>query len=343
MNEQRNIRKTVVAAVMLSLLSIAAAAGIVWIARNSRDGHGSKVNGEHDINKQSYVTSTLNCQTDLGCVPDFAFASGDLYVFFNEYLDVCDLNGKCTSHTTGHKVVKADGGKKSMYFIDENKDLYSFDMKTDKSRKLLGGVCDISVGNWVNGAVTEDGKLYLWGENAGHYVAGSSPVNEPTEYKSDVHWVDIESGLQYLLLLDDKGNVYESRTTEDTYPIKKIDALKDIESIYCCSEKIAVSKNGHINYWKGDFGSDRYNSSKKIESVLNGLKPTSFRLGAEYSIAIVGDEAYFWGCFGPSKYNKGMDDVLSPKYDSGLTDFDDIYCGSFTFVRKGKTVRIYKR
>ena len=56
-----------------------------------------------------------------------------------------------------------------------------------------------------------------------------------------------------------------------------------------------------------------------------------------------GDEAYFWGCFGPSKYNKGMDDVLSPKYDSGLTDFDDIYCGSFTFVRKGKTVRIYKR
>ena len=74
---------------------------------------------------------------------------------------------------------------------------------------------------------------------------------------------------------------------------------------YCCSEKIAVSKNGYINYWKGDFGSDRYNSSKKIESVLNGLKPTSFRLGAEYSIAIVGDEAYFWGCFGPSKYNKG--------------------------------------
>jgi alpha-tubulin suppressor-like RCC1 family protein len=226
---------------------------------------------------------------------------------------------------------------------DENKDLYSFDMKTDKSRKLLGGVCDISVGNWVNGAVTEDGKLYLWGENAGHYVAGSSPVNEPTEYKSDVHWVDIESGLQYLLLLDDKGNVYESRTTEDTYPIKKIDALKDIESIYCCSEKIAVSKNGHINYWKGDFGSDRYNSSKKIESVLNGLKPTSFRLGAEYSVAVVGDEAYFWGCFGPSKYNKGMDDVLSPKYDSGLTDFDDICCGSFTYVRKGKTVRIYKR
>ena len=31
MNEQRNIRKTVVAAVMLSLLSIAAAAGIVCV------------------------------------------------------------------------------------------------------------------------------------------------------------------------------------------------------------------------------------------------------------------------------------------------------------------------
>jgi hypothetical protein len=73
------------------------------------------------------------------------------------------------------------------------------------------------------------------------------------------------------------------------------------------------------------------------------LPPTSFRLGARYSVAVVGDEAYFWGCFGPSKYNKGMDDVLSPKYDSGLTDFDDICCGSFTFVRKGKTVRIYKR
>ena len=105
MNEQRNIRKTVVAAVMLSLLSIAAAAGIVWLARNSRDGYGSEAGGEHDINKQSYVTSTLKCQIDLGCVPDFAFASGDLYVFFNEYLDVYDLNGKCTSHTTGHKVV----------------------------------------------------------------------------------------------------------------------------------------------------------------------------------------------------------------------------------------------
>ena len=299
----------------------------------------------HDINAKDYVTSTMNYQTDIGCEPDFAFASGDLYVFFNDYLDVYNYEGKLTSHKTGHKVVKADGGKRSMYFIDENKDLYSFDMQTDKSEKLLSKVCDISVGNWVNGAVTDDGKLYLWGENAAYYLG--SPANKPTQYKSDVHWVDIESGLQHLLVLDDKGNVYESRTVESFTPITKIEALKDIESIYCCLENIAVGKNGHINYWFGDYGSDEHSlytdSPEKMEAVLNGLKPDSFRLSGHYSIAIVGDEVFYWGYFGPSKYNKGEDNIRSPKYDSGLTDFDDIYCGSSTFVRKGKTVRIYKR
>ena len=293
-----------------------------------------------------------NCNSfKLDKEPDLVFSSPldrHLFVCIGNELRAYDNVGTYTKYSLDHTIRKACVCRE-LYYIDDKQDLYKLDLETEKEEKLLNNVVDVSVSGYLGGAVTTDGKLYLWGKKVSQYLnVGDTSV--PTEYKSDVHWKNIEFSNPHILALDDAGNVYESNTrTETVTTLKKVEGLGDITTIYSWTYgNIAVSKNGYMHYWI-----DCFNSSSKspaiddpneIEKALNEIKPSSFMSGARYAVAFADNYAYVIGCNGESKENKGMNNSRNFILDETISEFDYTYCGfSDLYLRKGLEIKVVKK
>lgn len=294
-----------------------------------------------DGENEGFLLDTDSVNTFAICRdPDCVFIFGNnLCVCKNGVLMIYDKNGSSKDYDLGLNIVRGEYAGDSMYFIDDKDDLYEFNTKSEKTELVMNSVSDVSMGGYINGALTTDGRIFMWGETAGRFVGQNGNVTKPTEYKCDVHWTKISFGTHHMLALDDSGNVYEAYLhDEQQKQLKKIEKLNDISQIYCRAENIAVSKDGTIHYWINTFGSgisdpmtDDYD---KIEIVLNELKPTHFSLYFSHSIAYNDNNAYFWGEEGPSRENKSVDYIRSPKLCKSLTNYDSIYCGENVIFKK---------
>lgn len=288
------------------------------------------------IDKDVYYTFTsLNCDR--------------LYTFGNGVLKIYDADGKCEVHDFEHRVIKANAGNENgrvICFIDSALDMYEFDLDNDRTEKLLSNVCDISYNGLMNGAVTTDAKLYLWGERAAKYIGESA--DKPREYKSDVRFKKVAFAYSHALALDSEGNVYECEPYGDDARFTKAEGLTDVEFIFCASENIAVEKGGQIHYWQGFADSGDSDPMKddaaKIEQELIRIKPTSFCMCTSHAVVHDGKNAYRWGENGNSKDgSKSIEYIRSPREFRMAGDFDAIYCcGGVIYVRRGLIITGYK-
>ena len=328
--EKKSIRKA------MSVMAMMLAAMLALV---SCSGSHSESSSELDFNFGSSETFQIHRDADL------IFASpmrDSLFAVHGDDLYEYDKNGECTLHEIGHKITQASYWG-DFYFIDDEQDLYRLDLQTDKSERLLGKVSDVSAGSYLCGAVTEDGKLYLWGKKAGKYFDKQDNLSVPTEYISDVHWKDAEFGNQHALALDDSGNVYETSTgSDEVTPLKKIDGLKDIETVCCYTYgNLAVEKGGYIHSWSGLFDSQQY-SAEKVEKILNDVKPTHYSPGSKFIVAYNDTQAYHWGYAGLSNVNKSTIEHSSPTKIPFFSDYDNIYCGGFViYLQKGTKIVSY--
>ncbi len=304
----------------------------------------AKTNDKPKDEKEGFELDTDSVNSFTICRdPDCVFVSGNsLYVCKNGVLMIYDEDGDSKDYDLGLNIVRGEYAGDSLYLIDDKYDLYEFDTESKKTELVMNSVSDVSAGGYISGALTTDGRLFMWGEMAGQYVGQSGNVTKPTEYKSDVHWSKIAFGSHHMLALDDNGNVYEAYLHDKQQKqLKKIEKLNDISQIYCRAENIAVSKDGTIHYWINTFGSDgsdpMTDDPDKIEKVLNELKPTHFSLYYDCSIAYDDENAYFWGTSGVSRENKSIEHIRSPKLCKSLTDFDSIYCGGNVIFKKNGT------
>lgn len=322
---------------------------IVIAKMDSKSEDESKSESQNESKNEGIELDTDSVNSFAICKdPDCVFLSnGSLCVCKNGVLMMYDPSGDCKEFDTGLDIVKGESGDK-LYFIDGKGGLYGFDTESQKTELVMNGVSDVSLGGFVNGVLTTDGRLFMWGEKAGVFVGQIGDVTKPAEYKSDVHWTKIAFGTYELLALDDNGNVYEAYLRDEKQTqLKKIEQLKDISQICSRAETVAVSKDGTIHYWIGAFGSDNgdpmIDDPDKIEKVLNELKPTHFSLYYGQSIAYDDKSAYFWGESGLSRTTKSADNVRSPELCRSLTDFDSIYCGgNVIFKKNGTKVTAYR-
>lgn len=324
---------------IMPIVTVLAIVLCVVIAKISDTKNGGEDNSEGIELDTDSVNSFMICKD-----PDSVFVSGSsLCVCKNGVLMIYDKNGDSKEFDTGLNIVKGVGGD-SLCFIDDKGGLYEFEPESKKTELLLNGVSDVTQGGAAYGAVTTDGKLYLWGKDVGKYVgtAVKGTVARPTEYKSDVHWKALSFKTQHLLALDDKGDVYESERYEDNdTSLKKAEGLKNIAQIHCGTDNIAVSEDGHITVWQGIYGTDAKpvytDAPKKIEDKLNSVKPTHFEFGGKYDIAYNDNGAYFWGISGLSRTTKSVDSTGVPTLVKSFGDYDSIYCGGNVIFKKNGT------
>lgn len=340
-------KKLKILLIIMPIVTVLAIVLCVVIAKmDSKSEDESKSESQNESKSEGFELDTDSVNSFAICKgPDCVFVSDNsLCVCKNGVLMMYDKNGDSKEFDTELNIVKGIGEGGSLYFIDDKGGLYGFDTESEKAELLLSGVSDVTHGGTVYGAVTTDGKLYLWGKDVGKYVgtAVKGTVARPTEYKSDVHWKALSFKTQHLLALDDNGNVYESERYEDSdTSLKKAEGLKDIVQIHCGCNNIAISKDGHISVWNGIYGSDVMpvdtDAPKQIEDKLNDVKPTHFEFGGKYDIAYNDSGAYFWGVSGLSRENKSTDSKGTPTLVKSFGGYDSIYCGGNVIFKKNGT------
>lgn len=115
-------------------------------------------------------------------------------------------------------------------------------------------VVKIDSADYFTAALTKDGDIFTWGENAyGQMGIGSGvgidlvesesvPVN--VEFEGDVSLADFACGSKTMILLDNKGNAYKTGMKFDYIP-KRIEIPKDFEigrpkKVFCGDEHYTI-------------------------------------------------------------------------------------------------------
>lgn len=311
--------------------------------------HKNKTNNSIVSSENSSKNETL---ITLDKEPNYIFSSNnsnDLFVCIGNELRVYDKEGKYFSHKTNGTLVKASEGGGIIYYINDKQKLYMLDMKTDNTNYILDGISDVSISYDLNGAVSPDGKLYLWGNKAKDFYNSQKDCTQPLLYESNIKWKEIKFSYRYALARDDSGCVYECDLfSEGLKSFHKIESLNNIDSIYGGYGNIAVSKSGTIHYWFGLFNSKDFDpmidNPWDIEKELNNIKPSRFDFSSAFVVAYNDNDAYFWGENGYSSPNKGIDYIRTPTLDPDLKDFDNLYCGySIVYLQKGLDIRIVQK
>lgn len=172
---------------------------------------------------------------------------------------------------------------------------------------IEGKVKQVSLGWNYSAAITENGDLYLWGNNSwktlgnGTTEDSSVPIKVMEEIKTvslgAVHSAAItESGELYLWGTNDWGILGNGTSTDSSMPIKVIDNVKAVS--LGSEHSAAITESGDLYLWGGDdcgqLGNGTSSDSRVPEKVMDNVREVS--LGSNHSAAITENgDLYLWG------------------------------------------------
>ena len=194
-----------------------------------------------------------------------------------------------------------------------------------------GGSFDIekclSLGDFNSGVITEDGSLYMWGDNSSGQIGnGTATATEclvPTKilnhiksvYLSSIHSGAItEDGSLYMWGGNLNGQIGNGTTTECLVPIKILDHVKSVSLGHDHSG--AITEEGSLYMWgmnsRGQIGNGTTTKQYVPTRILDHIKSVS--LEDTYSGAITEDGSlYMWGGNSCGSIGNGMEsDCLVP-------------------------------
>ena len=120
-------------------------------------------------------------------------------------LRVYDKEGNTFRIKSCVALAKASEGGGIIYYINDKQKLYMLDMKIDNTKYILDGISDVSTSYDLNGAVSRDGKLYLWGNKAKDFYNSQKDCTWLLLYESNIKWKEIKFSYRYALARDDSG------------------------------------------------------------------------------------------------------------------------------------------
>lgn len=201
--------------------------------------------------------------------------------------------------STEKKVVVQDDTKKVTVRIEKISGQESNPGKTVKR---------ISLGWRHTGVITEDGSLYVWGDNSDGQLGDGGKEefrSEPIKIMDNVK--EVSMGGEYSGAITEDGSLYiwggnlqgqlgDGSTTSKTEPVKIMDNVKQVSLGYAHGG--AITEDGSLYMWgdnsDGQLGdgttTDRYRPVKVMENVIQ------ISMGSLHSGAITEDGSlYMWG------------------------------------------------
>lgn len=209
---------------------------------------------------------------------------------------------------TPFNVAYVSMGNEKFLIIDDNNNLYEYDINNQIiSDVILTDIKTCSVGDNYYGAVTNSGKLYMWGDNQYGQLGINREdyIDEPIciDYVNNID--EVVCGYTYTLLRTTDGNVLESGGDygdNNLYRFTSILKLRDVQHIFSGGYgNLAVDREGIVTYWWNRFDSDISNpmidTNENIANncVKSGVKNFSF--GGSFNLGIneLTGEVYYWG------------------------------------------------
>ncbi len=254
--------------------------GQVWaMGRNAYGqlGDGTTKDSEKLVKVQKQVTDEsgkiayedLNNIVKVEAIDETVLAldkDGNVYVWgyeANKYATLVYIPGLTANEIRGNLILTKDGriwqyeGPNEVAFIEGLENIVEIS-KSQYTSSLYNGYFM---------ALDGKGNVYTWIANTSNRVTGSEttvPTKLDIELDDDAKIVDIEAGVKFALLKDDKGNVYSFGTstnalgrgntlnTSEAIKPTKIEKLSEIESIFTTkysssySRSYAITKNGAV-------------------------------------------------------------------------------------------------
>lgn len=199
-----------------------------------------------------------------------------------------------------HNIVDVAAGYMFSLAIDKDGNLYGWgtdyygelgvgssqdEKDTPVKNPYLSNVKQIVAKTWFAAALTQDGKVFMWGQNSGGVLTTENGYESiPVQIEGLDTIISIDSGDEYMIALDRDGNVYTwgknaegelgDGTTQSRRIPQKVSGLSDIIAIAAGSKTaFALAKDGTLYGW-GD-NSDHL-ISKENETII--ATPTKIAL-----------------------------------------------------------------
>lgn len=199
-----------------------------------------------------------------------------------------------------HNIVDVAAGYMFSLAIDKDGNLYGWgtdyygelgigssqdEKDTPVKSPYLNNVKQIVAKTWFAAALTQDGKVFMWGQNSDGVLTTENEYESiPVQIKGLDNIISIDSGDEYMMALDRNGNVYTwggnaegelgDGTTQSRSTPQKVSGLSDIIAIAAGSKTaFALAKDGTLYGW-GD-NSDHL-ISKENETIVT--TPTKIAL-----------------------------------------------------------------
>ena len=183
--------------------------------------------------------------------------------------------------------------------------------------KIMDNVKSVSLVDYHSGAITEDGSLYMWGDNYvgqlgnGTYENSSIPIKVMDNVKSvslrQWHSAAItEDGSLYMWGSNYEGELGNGTRTASNTPIKIMDNVKAVS--LGVGHSAAIAEDGSLYMWgdndNGELGNGTTEDSSTPIKIMDNVKAVS--LAQCYSAAITGDGSlYMWGGNGYGQFGNG--------------------------------------
>lgn len=246
--------------------------------------------------------------------------------------------------------------KGTSLIVDDKNNLYEYYHGANTvSDVILTDIASCSASWGIYGAVTIDGKLYMWGNNE----HGQLGVGKDTEYVTSPMLIDyvcdiseVACGFDYTLLKTTDGNVFETghisaSDDENLYRFTEVLELKNINSIYSRNGSVAIAEDGTVAYWHYGFHTSFEHpviDINEVNKVCNEDKITQFSLGSWFNLGLSKNgQVYYWNW---DIIKKGYHDYVDkPTKVAGLKGCDGVYVsGRFVaYASKGRKVYVIRR
>ncbi|MBO4865977.1 MAG: hypothetical protein J5582_05330 [Ruminococcus sp.] len=225
-----------------------------------------------------------------------------------------------------------------VYFIDDDNNYTLLNLNDNSTKVLISNVIDYSMDKDSIAVVTKDKLLYIYSKN---------DINNFNKIENIENVKSVKIHNDYLLAIDNNGNLYEISHLDSQPSIKEIKEIKGVDSVYCGYGNMALTVDGNYYYWFKDYYSnsvDPYvDSPSEIIKELSLHNISEFTFGSSICIGWEkGGSLYYWGISGESDKVKGIEYVRSPKAIKGFSNVESVYIGkSIIYVKNGLNITTY--